>query len=143
MIPVLYSKATGRVREFAIDPDRKTEADWQPYLRGKTSDAIGVIFAEDGELPQLQAEVTKATGIKPKDDRYAIVKDDVIVDWIGNADPACGDFDEVLKKYPNAELIPHDKANEKWTIEPGTKRFIEPEPTAEEAANRERKAKVK
>ncbi len=123
MIPVLYSAATGRVREFATDPARTTEADWAGYLRGKVNAAVNVVFLENADLEQIQALVSKATGLTPKDDRYVIVENNVITGWIGNADPACGDF-ESLKA--GAELIPSDKATEKWTVDPQTKELIPP-----------------
>lgn len=126
MIVVLYSKNTGRIREYATDPDRKTEADWASYLQGKLNANIDVLYTENADLYTLQARVTQATGKDPTGDRYAIVKGAKVKGWIGNADPACGDFDGPSREHGNPQFIKNAEADERWGYNPATGEFTRP-----------------
>lgn len=128
MIAVFYSKATGRVRRWLSDANKRTEKDWAlaiaPIMENQ---GLGVAYYSDSvSLPQIQARISTLTGLQPADDRYVIIDNGQIVSWIGNACEACGDFALTKTARPNAEFVKHTEADERWSYDAQAKSLIRP-----------------
>ena len=125
MIPVIYSAATGRVRRWMSDPDRKTQKDWDAAVTLGKGEAV--LYTPDSvDVNALQDLVTKATGLVPANDRYAVVDGANVVGWIGNACDACGDFDLLKTDSPTVALVASDTAVAGWTLDSKTQVLVAP-----------------
>lgn len=108
---VVYSKTTGRVRSFIV-PQFSYET--VSPTTGKGEGVLGFPMSQYGNLSTLQTLVTKATGLTPANDQYAIVNNQGQVIGSIFADPqGCGD------SIQGATLVASSVAGPGWTYSAG------------------------
>ncbi len=136
MIPIVYSKATGRIRRFFhLDDDSELESiivgegealylSDKPAPKEILSDPKADF--EQWDLHSLQAELNKQTGLNPDktEDLYAIVKPDT-GDIVGcvTCDPLCGDKLNSLALLKRADA---DKLLEGHKVDEATRTKMRP-----------------
>lgn len=136
MIPIVYSKATGRIRRFFhLDDDAELESiivgEGEAFYlsdRPAPKDILADPKAdfEQWDLHSLQAELNSQTGLNPgkTEDLYAIVKPDT-GDIVGcvTCDPLCGDKLDSLALLKRADA---DKLLEGHKVDETTRTKLQP-----------------
>ena len=116
---VVYSRATGRVRRWAVSDKAKVhDSGLRP---GEDQLLVPARYAQD--LPTLQAYVTTRTGLTPGvSDRYVgiDIRTGRIVE-VSVRDPLCGDASP-----PGMVHVRHDTADPTWSYDAATGVFTPP-----------------
>lgn len=119
MIVAYYSANTGRVNCVSLldsgeNPRRPNPGEGRIDIDQKILDAWQQQWRGGGDRDPIQEFISSKTGLVPTDDRYVIVQNGVVVDWIGNADPALGHLDGVPQ---GATVVQEAIADKGWTYD--------------------------